>query len=314
MGPANSNTSANGAVRDFIAYLAVERGASANTIAAYRRDLDRYLTFLVERGTTDLTRVTRDDVLAFIAEQRGEGLAPSTIERRLAAVKGVHKFLVAEGMTTELPTGHIPRMRKPQALPQVLTIDQVESVIAATADGRGADDPIALRDRAIIEVLYGCGLRVGELCGMDTGAIDVDGGTVRVVGKGSKERIAPLGSRAAEALTDYIERGRPRLRSVPGLTPQTSAVFLSSRGLRLRREVVFRIVRSVGERAGVEGLHPHVLRHSYATHMLEGGADLRSLQELLGHADLSTTQIYTHVDQRYVQTEYLLKHPRARKR
>lgn len=299
---------------DFIAYMSVERGASPNTAAAYRRDLDRYLEFLGERQITDLTRVTRDDVLSFVSEQRGEGLAPSTIERRLAAVKGIHKFLVAEGLTTELPTGHIPRMRKPQTLPSVLTIDQVEAVIASATDGRGEADPIALRDRAIIEVLYGCGVRVGELCGMDIGDIDFDAGTIRVLGKGSKERIAPLGSRAADALGEYLAQGRPRLRSVPGLTPTTSAVFLSSRGLRLRREVVFRIVRALGDRAGVSGLHPHVLRHSYATHMLEGGADLRSLQELLGHADLSTTQIYTHVDQRYVQAEYLLKHPRARKR
>lgn len=314
MGPLGTQSPASRAARDFLAYLTVERGASPNTVNAYRRDLDRYVEFLAERRIEGLDSITKQDVLDFVAEMRGLGLASSTIERRMAAVKGLHKFLVAEGLSANLPTGQLPRMRKVQRLPDVLTVDQIEAVIEASSGAKDPSSAIALRDRAIIETLYGCGIRVGELVGLDIISIDFDAGVMRVTGKGSKERLAPIGSRALVALTEYLESGRQRLRPAHGLTPPTSAVFLSSRGRRLSREVVFRIVRAAGERAGVEGLHPHALRHSYATHMLEGGADLRSLQELLGHADLSTTQIYTHVDQGYMQEEYLSKHPRARKR
>lgn len=314
MGPLGAQSNAARTVRDYLAYLTVERGSSPNTISGYRRDLDRYLEFLGERSVANLTDVSKQDVLDFVAEMRSSGLAASTIERRMAAVKGIHKFMVAEGLTTELPTGQLPRMRKAQHLPDVLTIDQIEALIAMTAGERDAASPIALRDRAIIEVLYGCGVRVSELCGLDVIHVDFDSGVLRVSGKGSKERLAPIGGRAESALRTYLEAGRSGLRPMRGLVSTTSAVFLSNRGRRISREVVFRIVRDAGLRAGIEGLHPHTLRHSYATHMLEGGADLRSLQELLGHADLSTTQIYTHVDQRYMEAEYLAKHPRARKR
>jgi integrase/recombinase XerD len=295
-------------VAEYLGYLSVERGASPHTIAAYGRDLADYVAFLASRGVGEPDRVTRDDVTAFIAELRARGLAPSTIERRVAALKGFHKFLVRESITENHPTARLPLPKVPERLPQTLSIGDLDRLLSQPYP----DSPAGLRDRAILETLYGSGLRVSELTGLDLTDLDLAEGFVRVFGKGGKERLAPIAGMAAHALDAYLRNGRPLLRPKKSLAPADgSAVFVSVRGHRMTRQAVFSIVKAYGARVGLE-LHPHTLRHSFATHLLEGGADLRALQEMLGHADISTTQVYTHVDRRHVREEYLTTHPRAR--
>jgi len=298
------------AVEEYLGHLSVERGASQHTLDAYRRDLAEYVGFLRARGVVSSGSVTREDVTAFVGSLRLRGLAPSSVERKVAAVKGFHKFLVREGVTQNHPTARLPLPKVPQRLPDVVSIDDVDRMLSQPFP----DNPAGLRDRALLEALYGCGLRVSELVGLDTTDVDLTEGYVRVFGKGSKERIVPIAGMAVSALDTYLRHGRPLLRSSRPLSGVESAVFLNQRGGRLSRQSVFSVVRSYGARVGLEGLHPHTLRHSFATHMLEGGADLRSLQEMLGHADISTTQVYTHVDRRHIREEYLTTHPRARVR
>jgi integrase/recombinase XerD len=203
----------------------------------------------------------------------------------------------------------MPLPKVPEHLPDVVSIDQVDVLLSQPFP----DGALGVRDRAILETLYGCGLRVSELTGLDTGDVDLADGFVRVFGKGGKERVVPLGGMAAHALDAYLRTARSLLRPSRSIGDAGSAVFLNARGGRLTRQSVFAIVKRYGGRVGLE-LHPHTLRHSFATHMLEGGADLRALQEMLGHADISTTQVYTHVDKRHVREEYLTTHPRARVR
>ena len=295
-------------IDDFTGYLTVERGASPNTVSAYRRDLTLYSGFLLDRGITSPDEVKRDDVTAWISCLRAEGLAPRTIERRVAAVKSFHRFLVREGVTVNHPTAALPLPRTPARLPDVISIDDVDRLLSQPFP----DGPVGHRDRALLEVLYGCGVRASELVGLDLRDVELAEGLLRVFGKGSKERVVPVSGAAAAALSDYLTHGRPFLRTKSGAPRQDpDAVFLNARGGRLTRVTVHALVRSYGGRVGLK-LHPHTLRHSFATHMLEGGADLRALQEMLGHADISTTQIYTHVDRSHVREEYLSTHPRAR--
>jgi integrase/recombinase XerD len=225
-------------------------------------------------------------------------------------VKGFHKFLVREGLTENHPTASLPLPKVPQRLPDVVSIDDVDRLLSQPF----RDSPAGLRDRAALEILYGCGLRVSELTGLDTSDLNMEEGFVRVLGKGNKERLVPLGGLALQALSAYLSNGRSMLRTHKTLRATSPAVFVNQRGGRLSRQAVFALVRTYGGRVGLDGLHPHALRHSFATHMLEGGADLRALQEILGHADISTTQLYTHVDRRHIREEYLSTHPRARKR
>lgn len=295
---------------DFLGYMAVERGASPNTVSAYRRDLRRYADFLLDRGRVSPDEVTRDDLTAWVAHLRAEGFAPSTVERRVASVKSFHRFLVREGVTENHPTSGLPLPRKPARLPDVVSIDDVDRMLSQPFP----EGPAGHRDRAILEVLYGCGMRVSELTALDLRDIDLSEGYVRVFGKGSKERVTPIAGAAVAALQEYLAHGRPYLRTKSGARRQDpDAAFLNMRGGRLTRAAVFEMVRAYGGRVGLE-MHPHTLRHSFATHMLEGGADLRALQEMLGHADISTTQIYTHVDRSHIREEYLSTHPRARMR
>jgi integrase/recombinase XerD len=297
-------------IDDYMSHLAVERGSSPNTIRAYGRDLTEYSSFLSSRGVEEPDAIGRDDVTAFVASLHERGLAPSSVERKVAAVKGLHKFLVREGVTENHPTARVPLPKVPAHLPDVVSIEDIERLLGQAFP----HGPAGLRDRALLETLYGCGLRVSELIGLDTDDIDLDDGFVRVLGKGSKERVVPVAGLAALALEAYIRQGRGHLRTRRSLGVTTSALFLNTRGGRISRQAVFRIVREYGERVGLEGLHPHTLRHSFATHLLEGGADLRALQEMLGHADIATTQVYTHVDRRHVREEYYSTHPRARLR
>ncbi|HIZ46900.1 MAG TPA: tyrosine recombinase XerD [Candidatus Olsenella pullistercoris] len=289
--------------QEYLSYLAVERGSSKNTVAAYGRDLSRYLAWLAERGVREPNDVTRELVQDHVAALAGAGLAPASVERALSAIKGFHRFMVSDEISDELPTEDVPLPAKPARLPDVISRDDAERLL----DQPFPSTPAGLRDHAILEVLYGCGLRASELCGLDERAVLLDEGVLRVLGKGEKERVVPVMGAAEAALVEYLERGRGAL---VGRRP-TSAVFLNARGGRLSRQSVHAIVERYGRVAGIHDLHPHTLRHSFATHLLEGGADLRVVQELLGHANIATTQLYTHVDRSHVRRVYLAAHPRA---
>ncbi|MBR3182413.1 MAG: site-specific tyrosine recombinase XerD [Eggerthellaceae bacterium] len=292
------------AIDEFLAHLRVERGSSPLTVEAYGADLADYALFLEEAGVTQVERVDRDAVVAYEADLSERGYAVTSIDRHLSAVKSFHKFCVREEFAKANPAATVRLPAPPDKLPDVLTIEQVNALL----DSQSVDDPTGLRDRAILEVLYGCGLRVSECSGLDLGNCALSEGYLRVTGKGDKDRISPIAGCALDALVAYLETGRPELAKP---TKPTAAVFLNTRGGRLTRQSIHKIVARAGLSIGVENLHPHTLRHSFATHMLAGGADLRVIQEILGHSDISTTQVYTHVNRTHIREEYLSAHPRA---
>ena len=285
----------------FLALLATRR--APRTVEAYRRDL-AHLGGALGRP---IASATTDDLQTYLAQLRADGLAPATISRRVSAVRAfyAHQFLL--GVRTDNPAAELESPRRRPKLPRTLSPRETERLIEAAA----GTSPRALRDSALVELLYGGGLRVSEAVGLERAAVDLDERLVRCVGKGNKERIVPIGRSAAEALRRYLSRGRPyldrRLRA---------ELFLNARGGPLTRAGAFLIIRRLAEKAGLEPerVHPHLLRHSFATHLLEGGADLRSVQEMLGHADLATTQIYTHVSDRRRREAYFQAHPHARRR
>ena len=292
------------ALDEYLSYLAVERGSSANTVSSYGRDLARYVGWLAERGVRDPEDVTRRIVEEHVAELVECGLAPASVERALSAIKGMHRFMVADEICSAFPTSDMPLPSKPERLPDVISVEDAARLL----DQPFPQTPAGLRDRAVLEVLYGCGLRASELVGLDLRAVLLDEGLLRVFGKGEKERVVPVLGTAADALGAYLDRGRGAL---VGRRP-TDAVFLNVRGGRISRQSVHAIVEKYGRVVGIKGLHPHTLRHSFATHLLEGGADLRVVQELLGHANIATTQLYTHVDRSHVRRGYLAAHRRVR--
>lgn len=298
-------------IKDYCAHLTIERGASPHTIAGYRHNLMQYQEFLAKRNIDSVDAITQANVIGFIEDLSKRSLAPASIERAISAIKTFHLFCLREQLTINNPVVDLPRRKKPQLLPDVLSIEQVEQMLQAASS---IPTPVGQRDYTLLEVLYGCGLRASEICALDVLDIDFEGGSIRVFGKGSKERFAPLSGKAAAALQQYLSAVRPHLHLLHSSAQSSSAVFLTTRGKRMYREAIHGVVREVGERVGITGAHPHMLRHSYATHMLGGGADLRSLQEMLGHSNVSTTQIYTHVDQTHLTEEYLMHHPRARRR
>lgn len=291
--------------REYLDYLRIERGSSPLTVEAYANDLRDYAAFLKGRGIADVEGIAREDIAAYEAGLFERGLAASSIERRISVLKGFHRFLVREGHTRRNPADTLPLPKTPDRLPDVLSVEQVDKMLSQPLE----PGPVPLRNRALLEVMYGCGLRVSECSGLDLGDAMLDEGYLRVVGKGDKERIAPIAGAALRALSAYLEEGRPELAK-PFAKP-TAAVFLNARGGRLTRQSMHAIVAEAGRTIGVENLHPHTLRHSFATHLLEGGADLRVIQEILGHSDISTTQIYTHVNRSHIREEYLGAHPRA---
>lgn len=292
------------ALKEYLNYVSVERGCSRNTVLAYGRDLRSYVLGLRDEGITLPDQVTRDRIEGHMSRLRASGLSIASIERAISAIKGFHRFMVAERITTAHPAADLPLPKKPSRLPDVISREQA----AALLDQPFPETPAGQRDHAILEVLYGCGLRVSELCGLDLRRVMLDEQVLRVVGKGDKERVVPIVGTAARALDDYLEHWRSCLVS-PRVS--NSAVFLNNRGRRLSRQSVHALVAKAGAVVGIDGLHPHALRHSFATHMLEGGADLRIVQELLGHADISTTQLYTHLDRSHLREVYLVAHPRA---
>jgi integrase/recombinase XerD len=299
------------ALDEFLSYLAVEKGSSKLTIEAYGRDLARYLAWFGERGVHEVDAISREAITDYLIELQTNtpAPAPASQKRFVSSLRSFHRFCVRDGLATGDPTAALHSPKTPAALPHALGIEEVKTLL----DQQFPSTPAGLRDQALLEVMYGCGLRVAELVGLDRTAILSREGFLRVRGKGNKERVVPIGGVAARALAAYLGAGRELLHPKRVGAPFDGlAVFLNVRGRRLTRQGVFDIVRQYGERVGIEGLHPHTLRHSFATHLLEGGADLRTIQELLGHSDISTTQIYTHVDRSHIREEYLLAHPRAR--
>jgi integrase/recombinase XerD len=289
----------------------VERGLAANTLASYRRDLRRYLEFLESRGIDDVSSVRRDDVAEFLMSLREGGgehppLGSGSAARTLVAVRGFHKFAVRDGLAGSDPAAAVKPPAPPKKLPKALPLDEVERILeAAGAPGT----TLALRDRALLELLYGTGARISEAVGIDVDDLDLVDGVVRLKGKGSKQRLVPVGSYAREACSAYLVRARPELMSVGS---GTHAVFLNARGGRLSRQSAWAVLGKAAERAGVTAdVSPHTLRHSFATHLLDGGADVRVVQELLGHASVTTTQIYTLVTVDRLREVYATSHPRA---
>jgi integrase/recombinase XerD len=285
-------------------YLAVERGASARTQDAYGRDIARMVSFATARGTgspADLgPRLLRD----YIYHLKDVGLAPASIRRNLAAMRSYFRYLLAEGHVLRDPTERLDTPRRWRSLPEVLTVAEVEKLLAAPT----LDDSLAFRDRAMLELAYAAGLRVSEWITIGTKDVLFDQQLVRVFGKGSKERLVPMGRKALAATAIYLRELRPRLEHGEG----KGALFLNARGKPLTRMGAWKVLRKHVERAGIgKRVTPHTLRHSFATHLLEGGADLRAVQEMLGHADISTTQIYTHVDREYLRTVHKQFHPRG---
>ena len=297
-----------------LSWLAVERGRSPNTLAAYRRDLIAYWEFLAGRGLT-LGQVTDRVIEDYLAFLRASGRAPASIARALVAVRSLHRFCEDEGLTVDNPAEDVERPRVPSGLPKALTEDEVVTLLGAVV----GDDAVARRDRAILEVLYGCGIRVSELVGLSLGDVDLELGasSLRAFGKGAKERVVPVGRLARDALQAWLApSGRGALAPERwARRGDQEAVFLNTRGGRLSRQGAWGVVRHYGDRVGLgERLTPHVLRHSCATHMLDHGADIRVVQELLGHASISTTQVYTKVSTERLRKAYDAAHPRAHKR
>lgn len=296
-------------VEELLAWLTAERGRSANTISAYRRDLRSYCAWLRARGTT-LEHVDTAALEAYVGFLREQGKAPASVARALVAVRSLHRFLAEEGGAATDPGRAIDVPRVPRGLPKALSEAEVTTLIVAVT----GHDPAARRDRAILEVLYGTGLRISELVGLSLGDLDVDGGSLRALGKGSKERVVPLVGMAREAVRDWLApSGRGALEPEHwARRGDAEAVFLNLRGGRLSRQGAWGVVRRYGRRVGLDDrLTPHVLRHSCATHLLDHGADVRIVQELLGHASISTTQIYTMVSTERLRSAWAAAHPRA---
>lgn len=297
----------------FLDHLTVERGLSANTIAAYRRDLDRYMRFARARGIASPGEVDESTIRAFLASVSASTHGPedapyaaTSVARVLSTVRSFHRFLLREGVVERDPAIGVIRPRLPRALPHPLGVDEVRTLLEVPDPGTLT----GLRDRAILELLYGAGLRISELTGLDVDDIDLDDGFVRVLGKGGKEREVPVGSYAREAVAAYATRARPALAT----TATRGALFLNARGGRLTRQSCARLLGRYAKLASIDRrVTLHDLRHSFATHLLDGGADVRVVQELLGHASVATTQIYTLVTREHLRAVYYTSHPRARR-
>jgi integrase/recombinase XerD len=295
-------------VEEFLTWLAVERGRSSNTLDAYRRDLRGYHLWLVERGTA-LGDVAEANVTEFVGFLRAQGKAPSSVKRATVAIRSLHRFLADEGVATVDPGAGVETPRVPSSLPKALTEDEVTRLIESVT----GTEPVDVRDRAMLEVLYGTGVRISELVGLSLVDVDLDGALLRAFGKGAKERIVPLGRPARRSLAEWFDHGRPALEPERWARRDDSeAVFLNTRGGRLTRAGAWLAVKKHGDRVGLgDRLSPHVLRHSCATHLLDRGADIRAVQELLGHVSISTTQVYTKVSTERLWRVYDSAHPRA---
>ncbi len=291
-------------IQEYLAYLAVERGLAGNSLAAYGRDLRRTAGYLKRAGAGAFPEVNRGLIARLLFWLREEGLAPRTVARHISSLRGLFRYLLAQGYVTEDPTAHLESASPWTRLPGVLSQDEVARLLASPLTG----DPTGIRDKAMLEVLYAAGLRVSELVTLRLTDVDLEVGYVRCQGKGSKERVVPLGAEAQRWVRRYLASARPRLAK--GRT--SPALFLSRLGRPLTRQGFWKLLRAYARAAGIgRRVTPHTLRHSFATHLLERGADLRAVQMMLGHADISTTQIYTHVSRAHLRAIYDRYHPRA---
>lgn len=299
------------AVSRFLRHIAVERGLSDNTLAAYRRDLGRYSDYLEAAGRQRIDDVTEIDVQGFLAATRRSGAAASSAARMLSTVRGLHRFLEEDGIVPADVAHDVAPPKLPMRLPKAITVDEMARLLASSP----GDEPARIRDRALLEMLYATGTRVSEIVALDVDdlrvADDAAGvGLVRVLGKGGKQRLVPVGSYAREAVQEYLVRVRPAFAARGSATP---ALFLGARGARLSRQSAWLVIQAAAERAGLAAhVSPHTFRHSFATHLLQGGADVRVVQELLGHASVATTQLYTLVTADTLRDMYTTAHPRAR--
>ncbi len=293
-------------INDFLHYLLVEKRLSDNTIQSYRRDLNSYIRFLEEKEKIEnINDVTRAHIVRFLSSLKDEGKSSRTIARHIASIRSFHQFLFRDKVTDDDPTVHIETPQRELKLPKVLNLEEVDRLLEAP----DVTTPLGLRDKAMLELMYAAGVRVSELLSLNLGDIHLSLGFIRCIGKGSKERIIPIGRPAIVAVENYLEKGRPKLVHKK---KRTDVLFLNHHGSPLSRQGFWKILKQLAQKAGIQKeLTPHTLRHSFATHLLENGADLRSVQEMLGHADISTTQIYTHVTKTRIKDVYSKYHPRA---
>ena len=290
--------------QDYLTMLRVERNVSPKTLEAYGRDLKQYFSFLSEKSVTHINQISQGHVREYIRKLNQCGLASSSITRILSSIRSYHKYLSSERLVDENPTLVLSNPRVQKKLPDVLIEEEISSIINVVDE----TSPFARRDKAIIEMLYSCGLRVSELCDLTLNHLFLDDDMIRIMGKGLKERLLPIGDRAKKYINAYIIHSRPRMQKGKG----GSTVFLSRNGNKLTRAMINNILRKWSKLAGItKPVSPHTLRHSFATHLLEGGADLRFVQALLGHSDISTTQIYTHLDKDHLKEDYQTHHPRS---
>jgi integrase/recombinase XerD len=292
-------------VKDYLHYLTVERGLAANTLQSYERDLKKYTTYLQkELNHINYNTITRNDIMSFLYHLKDTGKATTTIARTIASIRSFHQFLIREKVAEQDPSVHIETPKTERRLPKILSSAEVDNLMEAPE----GNTPFGLRDRAMIELLYATGIRVSEMIQLNLSDAHLTMGFIRCLGKGNKERIIPVGRMASNALTTYIEEARGQLLK----KKSTDALFLNHHGNRLTRQGFWKILKKLARQAKIEKeLTPHTLRHSFATHLLENGADLRAVQELLGHVDISTTQIYTHVTKTRLKDVYSMYHPRA---
>lgn len=290
-------------IQTFLSYLRVEKGLSQNTIHAYRRDMIKFEEFMAERGLA-VAQVGRSDVVDFLRSLYNRQLDSRSVARHLVTIRNFFRFALAEGTIAEDPAASIESPRFRQSLPEFLSVDEVNRVL----EQPDIQTPIGLRDKAMIEVMYSCGLRVSELCGLRVSDLHMEVGSLRCVGKGDKERLIPIGRTALDIVRQYLSESRPKLLP-SGVSPY---LFLNSRGGKIDRIIFWKLLGAYGRKARLrKALKPHMLRHSFATHLLDRGADLRSVQMMLGHSDISTTQIYTHVVEERLKQVYKEHHPRA---
>ncbi|MCK6257586.1 site-specific tyrosine recombinase XerD [Fictibacillus sp. KIGAM418] len=292
-------------VQDFIHYLIVERGLSKNTVDSYRRDLEQYVLFIEKvENISDINQIQRANIIGYLLQLKENGKATTTIARNIASIRSFHQFLLREKASESDPSVHIETPKAERKLPKVLAMNEVEALL----DTSDTHETFGIRDKAMLELLYATGIRVTELVSLDLADVHLSMGFLRCLGKGNKERIIPLGKMATGAIQAYLDKGRPALSK----GKSGNALFLNHHGNRLSRQGFWKILKQLAKKANIEKeLTPHTLRHSFATHLLENGADLRAVQEMLGHADISTTQIYTHVSKTRLKDVYAAYHPRA---
>ncbi|HOX54508.1 MAG: site-specific tyrosine recombinase XerD [Candidatus Omnitrophica bacterium] len=290
-------------LENFINYLSIERGLAKNTLESYRRDLNKYIIFMKSKGFSDATRIDREQINAFLFSLKDKSLSMNSISRNLVAIKMFHRFLVREGHSKQDPTSLLESPKLWKRIPDVLSSDEVEAIIEASYPR----DWQTIRDRALLELMYASGMRVSEVVNLKVSDLNLDIGFVRCLGKGQKERIIPIGKSAILSIRRYLDKTRPKLAKKEA----TPFLFLSRMGKKISRQSIWKLIKQYALKAKIKKeIKPHTLRHSFATHLLERGADLRSVQEMLGHSDISTTQVYTHINKDRLKSIHQKFHPR----